>query len=39
MKMSSKGKNIFSSKADALNYFQRKVKNSKIEKMYVFNHH
>ena len=39
MKKSSKEKNIFSSKADALNYFQRKVKNSKIEKMYVFNHH
>lgn len=39
MKESEKVKNIFSSKADALNYFQKKVKNAKIEKMYVFNHY
>jgi len=39
MKESNKEKNIFSSKADALNYFQRKIKKSKIEKIFVFNHY
>ena len=39
MKETKKKKNIFSSKADVLNYFQRKIKNAKIEKMYVFNHY
>ena len=39
MKEINKEKNIFSSKADALNYFQKKIKKSKIEKIFVFNHH
>ncbi len=34
-----KKENIFSSKADVLNYFQRKIKNAKIEKMYVFSYY
>ena len=34
----SNRKNIFTSKANALDFFQKRVKKSKIEKMYVFNH-
>ncbi len=29
-----KERNIFSSKANVLDFFQRKIRNSKIEKMY-----
>ena len=39
MKESNKEKNIFTSKANTLDFFQTKIRNSKIEKMYVFNHH
>ena len=39
MKESNKEKNIFSSKANALDFFQTKIRNSKIEEMYVFDHH